>query len=196
MAAADMSAIPNPPVTAQSATHRYDSVQRGLHWLMAVIILIAVAIGLYCSFQVPGTPVRKALLEIHKSLGMTALVLIVFRIAYRIYAGAPAYSRPLGKVTHIAAGTAHTLLYVIMVGMPLTGYLFSAAGGYSLPWFGVFQWPRLLPNDNALAALGEYLNDWGSYGVYAVLVAHIAAVAWHHFVKRDEVLGRMLPSRD
>ena len=69
--------------------------------------------------------------------------------------------------------------------------MFSGAGGYSLPWFGLFQWPRLVPRDAALSHLGEMLHDRGAWVLGAVLALHLGAVAWHRFVKRDEVLSRM-----
>ena len=86
-------------------------------------------------FRVPGTPVRRMLLEWHKSLGMTALVLIVFRIAYRLATKTPPYAERLGRLTHLGATGAHAALYGLMLFMPLTGYWFSAEGGYSLPFF-------------------------------------------------------------
>jgi cytochrome b561 len=78
-----------------------------------------------------------------------------------------------------------------MLVMPVTGYIFSGAGGYSLPWFGLFAWPRVLPLDKSLAHLGQGLHYWSAWAIGAVLAAHIAAVGWHQWVKRDEVLSRM-----
>lgn len=190
-----MAAISDEFTTGSETVARYDRVQRLLHWLMAAIILAAVAIGLYCSTQAPGTPVRRALLEVHKSLGMTALVLVVIRVGYRLFAGAPSHGRYLGRLTRLAANSAHLMLYALMVMMPVTGYLFSAAGGYSLPWFGLFQWPRLVPVGKALASTWQYFHDWGADIIYVVLALHLAAVAWHHFVMKDDVLARMLPPR-
>src|SRR5882757_3848126 len=103
--ASDLAALPEPSMTASHAASiradepglsRYDRMQRLFHWGMAAIILAAVALGLYCSFQVPGTQPRKFLLEIHKSLGTTAFALVLLRIAYRLAVGAPGYRRPLG----------------------------------------------------------------------------------------------------
>ena len=129
----------------------YDRVQRFLHWSMAAIIITAIAIGIYCGYQVPGTQPRKFLLDIHKSLGITALALVAIRIGYRVFAGAPPYSKALSSMVHASSQVAHALLYALMVFMPLSGYLFSSAGGYSLPWFGLFQWPRIVPLDKGLA---------------------------------------------
>ena len=79
----------------------------------------------------------------------------------------------------------------MMLAMPVTGYMFSAAGGYSLPWFGLFQWPRLLSHDEGLAKWGERLHDRGAWIISAIILVHLAAVAYHRF-RRDEVLSRMV----
>ena len=162
---------------------------------MAVIIFAAISLGVWAACLVPGTSPRRELLDIHKSLGMTALVLVILRLAYRLIAGEPTYRKLPPLLTHLAARAGHIGLYGLMFFMPLAGYLFSAAGGYSLPWFGVFSWPRLLPLDKADAALGETLHYWGAWVLGAILVLHILAVVWHVFVRRDEVLSRMLPSK-
>jgi cytochrome b561 len=182
-----------PSTPTLPAGNKYDAIQRALHWTMAVVIIVAVLIGLYCSFQVPGTPVRRFLLEIHKSLGMTALVLLVVRVVYRLVKGAPAYAEPLGRLVHLGASAGHLGLYAIMLFMPVTGYIYSAAGGNSLPWFWLFQWPRIVSLDKPLAHLGAVLHGWGAYAIYALLALHIAAVVWHQWVKKDGVLARMLP---
>jgi len=175
--------------------NHYDITQRTLHWTMAAIILLAVVIGFTCSFMQPGTPVRQFLLEIHKSLGMTALFLLVVRFPYRLLKGAPGYRENLSPIVHFAAGFVHWGLYAIMLYMPLSGYLTSAAGGRSLPWFGLFQWPKLVATDQALAREAEGFHVWGAYVIYALLGLHIAAVIWHTSVKRDGILSRMWPAQ-
>lgn len=182
-----ISAGMNPP--------HYDRVQRAFHWGMAAIILVALLIGLYCSYQVPGNPTRRWLLEWHKSLGLTALGLIGFRIAYKLATRTPPYAERMDWLTHSAARGAHLALYALMVLMPLTGYLTSGAGGYSLPWFGLFQWPRMVPLDKGLSQRAEILHGYGAYLLYTVLTVHVLAVLWHRFVMHDNVLARMWPNR-
>ena len=172
---------------------RYDRVQRTFHWSMAVVIIAAMLIGLYCAYRTPGDATRRFLLEWHKSLGMTGMMLIVLRIAYRLAVAAPPYAERMGRLNHAAASGAHLGLYALMLFMPLTGYWNSAAGGYSLPFFWLFQWPRVLPVDEASSRLGEELHYWGAWAIYAVVGLHVAAALWHRFVKRDNVLDRMLP---
>ena len=179
---------------APAAHYQYSRIQRSLHWLMAAIILIAIGLGIWSSYLVVGTPFRRALLDVHKSLGMTALALLLLRIAVRLFLGEPLYRRPLDALTRVGAHLAHGALYLMMLFMPLTGYLFSAAGGYSLPWFGLFSWPRILPHDEPDALLGQSLHHIGAWAICALLIAHGLAVIWHAAVKKDEVLSRMLPS--
>jgi cytochrome b561 len=188
-------ALAHPDIAATADAPRYDAVSRALHWVTAALVLTALPIGLYCSFLVPGVPVRRVLLEIHKSLGMTALWVIAFRMLYRLCVSAPPYERALGRLVHGVARAAHLALYAIILFMPLTGYIYSAAGGYSLPWFGLFQWPRLLAHNKDLAELGETLHGYGAYALYALLAAHLGAVVWHRLIVRDNVLARMLPAR-
>lgn len=178
---------------AEARAPHYDRVQRSLHWCMAFIIVAAMLIGLYCAYQLPGAPVRRFLLEWHKSLGMTAMVLIAFRIAYRLATRAPPYAERMGRLNHAAASGAHLGLYGLMLFMPLTGYWNSAAGGYSLPFFWLFQWPRVLPIDKASWRLGEDLHWYGAWAIFVVVGLHVAAVVWHQAIRRDGVLARMWP---
>jgi cytochrome b561 len=169
----------------------FDRAQRWLHWSMAVLIFAAIGLGVVSAYLPVGQQPRKGLLEIHKSLGFTILVLLTIRLVWRLWRGEPLYRQPLDALTRVASKLGHAALYALMIFMPVTGYLFSAAGGYSLPWFGLFQWPRLLPRDSAIADWGELLHDRGAWVISAVVLLHLAAVAWHHWIKRDEVLSRM-----
>ncbi|TPL95152.1 cytochrome b [Mesorhizobium sp. B2-3-12] len=178
--------------TSDTPTPRYRLSQRILHWLMAVIIISALVIGLYCSYLEQGTALRRALLDVHKSLGMTALVLIAIRLPLRLSFGEPANRQPLGTLIHYAARCTHVLLYALMILMPLAGYITSAAGGHDLPWFGLFQWPDVLPLDKPLERVAAQIHEFGAYCLYAILGLHVLAALWHHLFRRDDVLGRML----
>jgi cytochrome b561 len=171
--------------------YRFARVQRWLHWMMAALIFVAIALGMLSAYLPAGHQPRQGLLELHKSLGFTILALLIVRVAWRLLAGEPRYRTPLGRLTHLASRTGHVTLYGLMLFMPVTGYLYSAAGGYSLPWFGLLQWPRLLSHDDGIAAWGKLLHDRGGWVIAAVVTTHLAAVAWHQWIKRDEVLSRM-----
>ncbi|MFS8050053.1 cytochrome b [Rhizobium sp. BR 314] len=178
-------------VTSAPAAAQYRPSQRILHWLMAIVIISALALGLYCSYLVPGRPLRRALLDVHKSLGMMAFVLIAIRLPLRLSLGEPAYQGPLDILNHYAARGAHILLYALMILMPLAGYTTSAAGDHDLPWFGLFQWPNLLPVNKTLERTAADIHEYGAYCLYVIVSAHILAALWHHFFRRDDVLKRM-----
>ena len=185
---AQMSATSSPYPT----TH-YNSMQRLLHWAMALIIFAAIGLGIYASYLQPGTPLRRELLFIHKSLGMTALVLVALRILYRAMVGVPAYTPVLGRINAFAAHLAHLMLYGLMLVMPFSGYIFSVAGGHDVPWFGLFEWPLVLPHSEVLSDAGELVHQWGAYVLYVLLTGHLAAVIWHQWIKQDSVLAGMMP---
>jgi cytochrome b561 len=158
---------------------------------MATVILPALGLGLYCSYLKHGTPEREFLLDIHKSLGMTALALIVLRIPVRVTLGEPDWRVPPSGPVRIGSHAAHGILYLLMILMPVTGYITSGAEGRSLPWFGLFAWPNLMPEDRQLGRLAATIHHFGAYAFFAVLGLHLAAVAWHRLFKKDEVFSRM-----
>jgi cytochrome b561 len=175
--------------------HNYDFAQRGFHWVMAVIIFAAIALGIGAGLLPAGVGIRPQLLDVHKSLGMTALILVLFRVVYRALRGEPEYREPPDALTHGAAQVAHWALYALMIFMPATGYIYSGAGGHSLPWFGLFSWPLIVPLDKPLANFARSLHFIGAWTIGAVLTLHILAVVWHTWIRRDEVLSRMWPAR-
>jgi len=171
----------------------YNPGLRTLHWLMAALIFIALPLGVWASY-LPRGNVRSEILFVHKSIGMTVLCLVALRILWRVIVGAPAYAEPLGRLTHIATRSAHIALYALMIAMPVSGYVLSTAGGFDIPWFGLFSFPILLQKDQALHAAGTWAHFLFAWVIGFVLVAHLGAVIWHASIRRDSVLTRMWPS--
>jgi cytochrome b561 len=176
--------------------YRFDRMQRWLHWTMAILIFAGIGLGVVSAYLPVGQQPRRGLLDIHKSIGFTLMALLLIRISWRWFAGEPAYRHALDRLTRVASKLGHLTLYALMLFMPFTGYMYSAAGNYSLPWFGLFQWPRLLPHDDTIAEWGKLLHDRGGWVISAIILIHLAAVAYHHWFKRDEVLSRMTPFLD
>ena len=174
---------------------RYDATLRTLHWAMAAIIIAAIALGVVAAFLTPGTSPRVEILTIHKSLGMTALVLIVLRVAWRVSVGAPPYSASLGLPSRIGAHAAHIALYALMIAMPVSGYIDSVIGGHPTSWFGLFDWPGLIARNDALARAAGVVHYRLAWALGAALALHLVAVAWHAWVTRDDVFARMGPAR-
>ena len=174
-------------------TTAYAPMLRRIHWATAVLFIAAMLIGFYCGLQPPGTSPHRELLEEHKSLGMTLLFLSVLRLMVRAATTAPPEPSSFGALVRFGARFNHVALYLILFAMPLTGYTFSAAGGYSLKYFWTFSWPRLVAERPEIAHAGEVAHDTLALLVYAVVALHIAATAWHAVVMRDGTLARMWP---
>lgn len=173
----------------------YDPLLRRIHWTTALLFIAAMLIGLYCGLQPAGTSPRRELLEIHKSLGVTLFLLAIFRLIVRARTTAPAQPAAFGPIVRAMSRLNHGTLYALLLVMPVTGYMFSSAGGYSLRYFWTFSWPRLFAGDKAIAHAGEITHDALAYLVYLAVGLHIAATLWHEFVQRDETLARMWPRR-
>jgi cytochrome b561 len=171
----------------------YDPTQRDLHWLMAAVILAAICVGLYAA-DLPKEDATKGFwFGIHKSLGMTAFFLAIMRIGFRLLKITPRYRVPLGRFTGAAAWVSHSALYILMVGVPIGGYVLSTASGHAVSWFGLFTFPSVVPVDKPLAELAEDAHVTGALIFIAVIALHIAAAIWHHWFKGDEVMARMAP---
>lgn len=174
---------------------RYGLTLRILHWVMAAIIFTAIALGVIAALLPRGVSPRVEMLTVHKSLGMTALGLIVLRAVWRLVVGAPPYAAALGAFNRFGAHAAHVALYALMIAMPVTGYVDSVIGGHPTSWFGLFDWPALVARNDSLAHAAGILHFWSAWALGAVLALHIAAVAWHVWAKRDGVFARMSLAR-
>ena len=140
----------------------YNPTLRTLHWLMTLVIFVALGLGVWAT-QLPRGDLRSEVLFVHKSLGVAALALVVLRIAVRFAAGAPAYAVPLGRLVHAAAGAEQLALYALMIALPVSGYLTSSAGGHEVSFFGLFTLPNLVPSDKALdeaAGQAHFVLSW------------------------------------
>jgi cytochrome b561 len=172
----------------------YSAPLRALHWLMAAIIFVAIGLGVWATFLPRGTHPRVEILDIHKSLGLTALALVGLRAIVRLASRAPPYRPPLGRLNHIAASAAHGLLYVVMVALPVSGYVHSMAGRHEFAWFGLFAVPNLVPLNPKTDASAAEVHYVFALAIGALLTAHVLAALWHGFVRRDGVLARMWPA--
>ena len=112
-------------------------------------------------------------------------------MVYRAIVGKPPYEQPLHRFNQIGSTTAHLLLYGLMILMPVSGYIFTGAGNHPLPFYGLFEWPNIVPRDKTLGQIAGAFQYWGAWAICSVLVIHLMAVAWHCWVKNDDVLGRM-----
>jgi cytochrome b561 len=160
-----------------------------IHWLMSIMILGMLFIG----FFLDDFPVaQKAFVyTIHKSTGLLLMVLVIIRLAMRFTSSYPALpdSTPT-IVVHIAKWNVFGL-YLMMILMPLSGFLMSSLSGYPVPFYGLFTIDSLWQN-KLVAGLSHEFHEIGGY-IFALLIAgHILGGLFHHFVLKDGVLKRII----
>jgi len=162
------------------------------HWVMAALILAQIALGVMAaSWRV--SPTKIELFFWHKSTGMLILALVALRLLWRLANPPPELPSGIAAWERAAARLSHLLLYVLMIALPVTGWIVNSASNVPFRIFWLIPLPAIVAPDKSTADLFERVHG-GLFTLLAlVLVAHIGAALRHHFVKRNTVLIRMLP---
>ena len=172
---------------------RYTPTLRRLHWLMALLVLAGYLLIEQRGLFPRGSGERAAMVQGHFWTGILVFVLVMWRLARRRLDGAPAITPPLGRATAFASHLFHLALYAFLVVMPLLGLATAWSDGKAvlIPFTGIAL-PALLPENEALAHTLEDLHGSIGEAFYWVIGAHVLAAFWHHLVRRDDTLRRML----
>ena len=178
----------------KNTTTRYGSLSIGIHWLM-LLLFIAVYASINLRELYPkGSDPREALKTWHFMLGMLVFALVWLRIAARLSGPTPGIHPEPVKWQQLSAKLLHLALYALMIGMPLTGWLLLSASGKPIPFFGL-QLPALIGENKDLATQIKELHELVGTTGYYLLGMHVVAALYHHYIKRDNTLTRMLPER-
>jgi cytochrome b561 len=170
---------------------KYSSTAIAIHWLAALLILAAIALGVYMT-GLPMSPARLKLYNWHKWLGITILVLSVVRLAWRATHRPPA-DLPMPPWQRRAAHFSHGLMYALFFAVPLAGWVYSSASGFPVVVFGVLPLPDLVAPDKAMAEDLKSVHAGLALALGAAIALHLAAVVQHQFIHKDGLLSRMLP---
>lgn len=180
-------------MTAPPTQSRYHPALIALHW--GVLLLI---VGVYASMELReflprGSAPRELLKVVHYSLGLSVFALVIARIVLRFRTATPAVTPPLSPWLKLGATGAHLALYGFMIAMPLLGWATLSAEGKSAIFFGIPLFP-IMPKSETLTELLEEAHELiGKFG-YFLIGAHAAAALYHHYIRRDNTLTRMLPA--
>jgi cytochrome b561 len=175
-------------------TTHYTRTAKGLHWLMAVLLSALLALGFYMH-DLPLSPEKLQLYAWHKWAGVSAFLLLLIRLLWRLTHQPPALPERMPKRLQWAAHAGHLLLYGLMLAIPLSGWLMSSAKGFQTVWFGFLPIPDLLEKNKGLGDLLTQVHTALNLLFIALLAGHIGAALKHHFLDKDDILRRMLPKR-
>lgn len=168
----------------------YSRVAIALHWTIALLILGNVAGALIADSADRAT--AGAIMAMHKSIGITVLVLSLVRLGWRLAHGFPPLPAHTPRWDAVAARANHIAFYVLMIAVPLAGWIMVSGGDRPLTWFGLFDIPKL-PVSPGTAKAANGAHELLAFTTVGLVVLHVAGALKHHLVDRDEVLSRMLP---
>lgn len=182
---------------------RYSLGARWFHWVTALLMFVIIPLGwIFAEFKtmpnnknafeapIPGSPADYA--SLHKTLGLLVLAIVAARLVYRMLNPPPALPGRMPAVEKGLAHATHWLLYLVLLIMPISGYIMSSAGEYPIRIFWLFDFPKLpIPKDQGKIAAN--LHIYAQFVVYALVVLHLAGVSISLFLQRTNILGRMLP---
>ena len=194
-----------------SNEQRYTAIAIVLHWAIAAAILSNLIVGWWMKAAIDETTAQAraiAAFQLHKSIGLTVLLLTVLRLLWRFTHKPPPLPASMARWERFSAKAAHWAFYILSVVVPLSGWTYvSSQWAHGKPlsvptlWFGLFQVPHLFDArampEAARAAVSErdaaahYYLAWSMAGLF---VLHVAAALKHHFLDRDRVLTQMLPA--
>jgi cytochrome b561 len=178
----------------QTTSLRYGSLSIGLHWLMLLLIALVYAAMEFRGIFPKGSEGRSAIKTWHYMLGLSVFALVWVRLLLNLVATAPGITPEPPRWQTLASKWVHAALYLLMIGMPLAGWLLLSAEGEPILLFGV-QLPALLAKNKNLAEIIKEVHEAGAVVGYVLIGVHAAAALFHHYVVRDDTLRRMLPWR-
>jgi cytochrome b561 len=170
---------------------RYSALAIGLHWLLAVAIVVTFCVG-WTMADMPFSPLRLKLFNWHKWAGATILGLSALRLLWRL-THRPPPDAPMPLWQRRAAHLTHGLLYLFFFAVPLVGWAYSSAAGFPIVLYGVLPLPDFVPVDKDLA---EIIKPWHgrlAWTLAVLVLAHVGAALKHHFIDKDALIARMWP---
>lgn len=170
----------------------YGDVSRLFHWATVALVAVMIPVGLIMTQEIPRET-RDVLFILHKGLGPVVLVVVVLRLAWRLFNPPPPLPASVPRLQARLAGLVHAGLYALLLTMAISGYVRVVAGGFPIELLDALGIPPLLSRNEWVAGLAKAVHATAKYGLMALIAAHVGAAAWHGLVRKDGVFQRMWP---
>jgi cytochrome b561 len=174
------------------APRGYGGVAKALHWLVFALVLaqyiVAITMPDIGRNTVPGT-----LINLHMSIGVTILLVIVVRWLWRVDHRVPLATADMAAWEQRFARVTHALLYLLLVIDPILGWANASARDFTITVFGIVALPHIVPAKSAIGMQAGDVHTWLGWALLVLIGLHVAAALYHNFVRHDRVLQRMLP---
>lgn len=179
-------------MSLQNTPNKFGDLTKVLHWVIAALFVIQYYLVYRREYFPNDTNEKLQYLLLHKSLGLSVLVLAFAMLAWRRVGIRPSMPSSMSPLELTLARYMHIALYAAMLIMPISGILMSLFGGYPVSFFGLFELPKFDNKNETLGSLFYITHVWSSYAIIPLVAGHTTAALYHHYVKKDDVLKRML----
>ena len=172
-------------------TPAYTFTARLLHWTTAVLILSMIPLGVVIANEWGGSA-QDSLYDLHRSIGAAIIPLVILRIIYRWTHPPRPLPDDIPSIQKLAAHTTHWGLYALLIVQPFTGWIATSAYRAPVVVFGLFELPPIWRESRAFSEQLFFVHGLIGIAIACLVAAHIGAALYHHFVRRDRVLLRMI----
>lgn len=171
---------------------RYTTFSIVLHWIMFLLLIAVYSCIELREIYPKGTEPRELLKTWHFILGLSVFILVWVRLLARWLTQTPDLLSAIPRWQHLLAKFMHLSLFLLMICMPIAGWLILSAEGKNIPFFG-FSLPALIAENKPLAETIEEVHETAGTVGYYLIALHVLAGMFHHYIQRDNTLQRMLP---
>ncbi|MEW6629628.1 MAG: cytochrome b [Pseudomonadota bacterium] len=172
----------------------YTSTQKFLHWALFGLVVLLYALTYGDAFYSRGDPMVAFFWRLHISFGLLLAAFVAWRVVLRGMRGAPGLPAEMSAPEQVAAKIGHFILYALLIAIPVLGILLTWFRGDALSFFGLFTIPAPFAPDRTTARTIRELHSLCANGILIMAGIHALAALYHHFIRRDGVLTRMLPA--
>ena len=172
---------------------QYTTMAKTLHWAVVALLVIQFALAWTMPGIHRGTQ-PETLINLHLSVGATILAIVIIRAVWRLSHSAPPPPTGLPAWQLLASRVTHGVLYLLLIAVPVLGWLNASARGWTVTLFWIASLPRLVAEGSPLGRLSGDIHTYASYALLGFAGLHILGALYHRFVLRDRVLERMLPN--
>ncbi len=175
-------------------SERYSTPARVLHWSVAVLLLVQWSLGLAAENEGDRSASFR-LLQVHFQLGTVLYAAILLRVGWRLQRRPPSSSIVERRWRARLASTVHGALYLLMITIPLSGYVIWVWMDAPMSVFGAFDLPRVFTppdEDETWRANAWYIHHYSAYALGALVIIHVGAALWHQFIVRDGLISRRM----
>ena len=173
----------------------YTALQKLLHWAIFLLIVGLWGLGHWRGFLPEGDPGRRVIIGLHISFGLLLIALVTMRVVCRFIHGAPDLPAGIPRFEALGAKVALLAFYALMIVIPLQGLFLVWLHGRGASFFGLFTIPAPVAANKELHDAISRAHEFLANVIFFLFAVHALAALWHHYVKRDDVLRRMLPKR-